>query len=817
MKGRTRRRVVITGMGSVTGFGLGVRPMWEAILARRSALREYFPLDDRTQPPEVASAVNMDDLPAETAGLGKAARFGLAAAREAWRDAALPLPCAEPATVSVCIGASTFPVIEDRLDQLGSLLHENGWDPVAYARLIEQRPYLLTQSDAAGMSSRLSAMIGAQGPSMTVQAACTSATQAIGHAFETLRAGEGHIVLTGGTDSMLSMMCVTGFRLLGSLTQRWEAPQQASRPFDRTRDGFVLAEGAAMLVLEDLDHALDRGARIYAELIGYGSSCDAFRFTDMEPGGRGPAQSMRRALADAGIAPEAVGYINAHGTATPLNDRVETLAIHEAFGAHARTGLAVSSSKSQLGHLLCAAGAVEMVLTVLALQEGVLPATVNLHHFDPECDLDYIADGPRARTVNIAMSNSFGFGGQNGSLVVQRWQPGANASSGSDRAHAEQPHAQAKRVCITGVGVRSPLGSDWATHLSRWLAGEGGLTAADPHLASLGITLRGSVPCQAESSPIRNRMLRKILTRSAAHAVAAAGEALRSSGLDPETIRNAHLYVGSPGLDQDLQVFGEALRHSLDGGVFSYAKFLRQGTALIDPLFLVRSLPNAGLCGTAIEFDIQGSTLNVTNGSTSGLMALGTAAAAISRGEAVAALAGGYDSLLQLEATLAHLTEGRLAVGNRGAGYWPSEGSVFFVLEELQYAVSRGASILGEIVGFGAAHTPSAGASSAGLEHAARLSLRTHHEAPYAVFGDGLCLPEADAMERSAWRDLGGKGDVQTATQRLGFAGGVTGLFSVMHALPALAEAEGPVLAWTSDRGRNHAAIALRAYAESGH
>jgi len=806
-----RRRVVITGMGSVTGFGCGVERTWQGVIAGHSAVAAYYPFDDRTQPAEAAGAVNLAELPEETAGLGRAARFGLAAGREAWFDAGFSFPCRSPEGVGVCIGASTFPVIEDRVDRLSVLLKDGEWDMQEYAQLCRERPWLLTQSDAAGVSSLLSEMLGARGRSMTVQAACTSAAQAIGHAFETLRAGEGEVVLAGGTDSMLSMMCITGFKLLGSLAQRWEHPAQASRPFDRTRDGFVLAEGAAILVLEELEHARSRGARIYAEVIGYGSSCDAFRFTDMEPSGRGPVQCMRNALADAGITPESVGYVNAHGTATPLNDRIETMAIREVFGPHADAGLAVSSTKSQLGHLLCAAGAVEMMLTALAVYHGVLPPTINLERPDPECDLDYVRAKAQSSQVEIAVSNSFGFGGQNGSLVVRRWN---ESNSGSSVSISAQP--ERRRVCITAVGVQSPLGLDWPGHRRAWTKGIGAMSATGRDFVKLGVPCAGLIPAEESASSIRNRMLRKILTRSAGFAVAAAGEALRVSALPAQLVRTAELYVGSPGLDQDLNVFAEALLQSLEGeeghATFSYSRFTRQGTSLIDPLFLVRSLPNAGLCGIAIEFDMQGRNLNITNGATSGMLALTSAAAAISRGDTDVALAGGYDSLVQMEVLLGHLGAGRIAMEGIDGGYLPAEGAVFFVLEEIEFARRRGANVLAEVTGWGTSHS-SVEMASKGLERAAQASLKGCSTAPAMVFGDGLRLANHDAMEAEAVRRLGQHVRLNTAVERLGFAGGVTGLFSTLHALASLRGVVAPVIAWTSDRGRNHVAVALRSVA----
>ncbi len=307
--------------------------------------------------------------------------------------------------------------MEDRLSD--DMFDGDDLSTPRHLAICRERPEILSQQALGSVSGELSRRLDLRGPSVTVQSACTSATQAIGEAFERIRGGRADVALTGGADSMMSMFCVAGFAQLGALS-RHPDPATASRPFDARRDGFVLGEGAGMLVLEELGRAVARGAHVYAELIGYGSSSDAYRFTDIEPAARGAAACLAAAVASAGVRPEEVGYVNAHGTATPQNDRMETLALKRAFGAHARR-LAVSSTKSQLGHLICAAGGVEMLATVLALERGVLPPTLNLEHPDPECDLDYVPNEARPAAVAVALSSSFGFGGQNAAVVARRW------------------------------------------------------------------------------------------------------------------------------------------------------------------------------------------------------------------------------------------------------------------------------------------------------------------------------------------------------------------------------------------------------------
>jgi 3-oxoacyl-[acyl-carrier-protein] synthase II len=259
------------------------------------------------------------------------------------------------------------------------------------------------------------------GPNFSCLTACAAGTQAIGEAVDLIRQDEADLMLAGGAHSMIYPLGVTGFSLLTALSRRNDDPQRASRPFDRTRDGFVLGEGAGMLVLEELEHAKNRRATIHAEITGYGVTADAFRVTDTHPEGRGATACMRMALADARLNVEDIGYINAHGTSTKVNDLGETIAIKIVFGEHARR-VAISSSKSMLGHMIAAAGAVELITCVKALQEGVLPPTINYHTPDPECDLDYIPNIARQQSIRHALSNSFGFGGQNASLIVSQFR-----------------------------------------------------------------------------------------------------------------------------------------------------------------------------------------------------------------------------------------------------------------------------------------------------------------------------------------------------------------------------------------------------------
>jgi len=269
-------------------------------------------------------------------------------------------------------------------------------------------------------AGHLAGLFDAQGPNLNCLTACAASSQAIGEAAEIVRRGEADVMLSGGTHSMIHPFGVTGFNLLTALSTRNDEPTRASRPFDNERDGFVLGEGAAMVVLEELEHAKRRGAHIHGELIGYGSTADAYRITDTHPEGRGASSCIRLALADAGLGIHDIDYINAHGTSTSVNDRVETLAIKTVFGEHAYK-IPVSSTKSMMGHLIAAAGATELIVCLLAIRDGMLPPTINYENPDPDCDLDYVPNKARAGRCDRALSNSFGFGGQNISLIVGRY------------------------------------------------------------------------------------------------------------------------------------------------------------------------------------------------------------------------------------------------------------------------------------------------------------------------------------------------------------------------------------------------------------
>jgi 3-oxoacyl-[acyl-carrier-protein] synthase II len=429
-----RRRVVITGMGAITPLGHGVEELYRNQLEGRSGVGPITLFDASRFPTKFASQVKDFDLgkyvrePQRWQNSGANSRFAAAAAQQALADAGL-LPenraAVDRERFGVYLGSGEG--IQD-FHHLVSLISDSyqpdsrAVDTARFTRgaLHDFHAGREFEQELHTTPGHLANYFELLGPNYNCLTACAASSQALGEATEMIRQGEADLMLSGGSHSMIHPFGVTGFNLLTALSTNNDKPTQASRPFDARRDGFVLGEGAGMLVLEDLEHARKRGATIYAEMTGYGSTGDAFRVTDSHPDGRGAIACMEYALKDAGLPPREIGYINAHGTSTQVNDRVETVAIKHVFGDGAYE-VPVSSSKSMLGHLIAAAGAVELITSIMVLRRGVLPPTINYEFPDPECDLDYVPNTSRAKAVRHVLSNSFGFGGQNVSLIVSRF------------------------------------------------------------------------------------------------------------------------------------------------------------------------------------------------------------------------------------------------------------------------------------------------------------------------------------------------------------------------------------------------------------
>jgi 3-oxoacyl-[acyl-carrier-protein] synthase II len=428
-----RRRVVITGMGVVTPLGHTVADLFASQVEGRTAVGPITRFDARTFPTTFASEVKGFDLarylkdPSRYKLCGVNTQFALGAAKQALEDAGLLDPArGDRGRMGVYLGsgegAEDFPALVNSI-AVATEPGKSAADPGTFTRHMQHAingPWEGEQEmyTPVGYVANEYAL---DGPNFACQTACAASSQAIGEALELIRANDADVMVAGGSHSMIHPLGITGFNRLTALSQRNDSPRTASRPFDLTRDGFVIGEGAGLVVLEELEHAKKRGATIYAELTGYGTTADAYRMTDPHPEGRGAIRCMADALKDAGLKPTDIGYINAHGTSTQANDSTETAGIKAVFGSHAYN-VPISSSKSMLGHLIAAAGVVELVISVMAMRKGVLPPTINYQTPDPELDLDYIPNAAREKKVDHVLSNSFGFGGQNISLTLSRFR-----------------------------------------------------------------------------------------------------------------------------------------------------------------------------------------------------------------------------------------------------------------------------------------------------------------------------------------------------------------------------------------------------------
>ena len=411
-----RRRVVVTGLGLVTPCGIGVEPTWAALMAGRSGVDFIKKFDTTRFAVKIGAEIrDFDPLnyveKKEARKMGAFIHFAIAAADEAMRDSGLQVTDenAEQVGTYISSGIGDFWAIEREHEKLLN----DGPSRVS--------PFFIPSAIVNLAAGQVSIRFGAKGPNSATATACSAGAHAIGDSFKIIQRGDADVMICGGAESAITPMSVAGFAAMRALSTRNDDPLHSSRPFERDRDGFVIGEGAGIMILEELDSARARGAKIYAEVVGYGMTADAFHITMPDETASGARRVMEMAIRDAGITPEQVGYVNAHGTSTPYNDKFETLAIKQTFGAHAYK-LAVSSTKSMTGHLLGAAGGIEAVFSVLAIQRNTLPPTINYVNPDPDCDLDYVPNEPREAHVAYALSNSFGFGGTNAALLFKRYE-----------------------------------------------------------------------------------------------------------------------------------------------------------------------------------------------------------------------------------------------------------------------------------------------------------------------------------------------------------------------------------------------------------
>jgi 3-oxoacyl-[acyl-carrier-protein] synthase II len=419
------KRVVVTGVGAVTPIGSGKNEYWENLKKGSCGIRVIEHL--REFPTHIAAIVE-DFEPQnymekrDVKKMDRFTHFAQAASQMALEDAGLDLEKEDKERVGVAVGSGIGGL--DTIEKQFKILLAKGPRRVT--------PFLVPMLIANMASGYISIVHGIRGPNITLVTACASGTHSIGEAFRILQRGEADVMIAGGAEAPVTSIAFAGFCAARAMSTRNDEPEKASRPFDLQRDGFVIGEGAGILILETLEHALARKAPIYAEIVGYGMSGDAHHLTAPDPEGQGAYICMKRALDDAGLAPEEVDYINAHGTSTEYNDKIETIAIKRIFGDSSKK-LLVSSTKSMLGHLLGAAGGVEMVATLLSMKHGIIPPTINYEYEDPECDLDYVPNIAREKEIKVAMSNSFGFGGTNACLLVKKHEPTKSTKEGALR------------------------------------------------------------------------------------------------------------------------------------------------------------------------------------------------------------------------------------------------------------------------------------------------------------------------------------------------------------------------------------------------
>jgi 3-oxoacyl-[acyl-carrier-protein] synthase II len=410
-----RRRVVVTGLGCVTPLANQVEALWEAILAGHSGIHPFSIVDTTNQKVKFGGDVADFDPgdsvdPKEAKRLDRFVLFAMHATRQAVVDSGLDL-AVEDCDRCGCILGSGIGGLNEIEEQLFRLFSK-GPDRVS--------PFLIPKMMLNAAGGNVAIHYGLRGPNFAVATACASSNNAMGDALKAIRYDEADVMITGGTEAAITAIGVAGFSNMKALSTRNEDPARASRPFDRDRDGFVLSEGCGVLVFEELEHAKKRGAKIYAEIVGYGGSCDAGHITAPDAEGKGAGKAMSNALRDAGLAASDIDYINAHGTSTPLGDKAETTAVKAVFGEAARK-VAMSSTKGHLGHALGASGSIEMILSILSCYRDTIPPTINLENADPACDLDYTPLQPKSRVVNLAMNNSFGFGGHNATMICRKW------------------------------------------------------------------------------------------------------------------------------------------------------------------------------------------------------------------------------------------------------------------------------------------------------------------------------------------------------------------------------------------------------------
>ena len=411
-----KKRVVITGIGAITPVGIGKDHYWESLKNGICGISKITKFDTKDFPTQIAGEIKGFDAneyidKKEAKRMDRFTQLAVAATQQAYDDAGLNPEKIDSFRFGVVLGSGIGGI--ETLEKEYEKLATKGPGRVS--------PFFIPMMISNIGAGQVSMTFGAKGPNTTIVTACASSTNSIGEAFRIIQRGDADVMITGGMEASITPLSIAGFCSMKAMSTRNDEPEKASRPFDKDRDGFVMGEGAGILVFEEYEHAINRGARIYGEMIGYGMSADAYHITAPAPEGEGAARSMKIALADANISPELIDYINAHGTSTPYNDKFETMAIKTVFGSHAHK-LAVSSTKSMTGHLLGAAGGIEAIACILSINNNFVPPTINYNTPDPECDLDYVPNVGRVREVKYTLSNSLGFGGHNASIIFKKFE-----------------------------------------------------------------------------------------------------------------------------------------------------------------------------------------------------------------------------------------------------------------------------------------------------------------------------------------------------------------------------------------------------------
>lgn len=410
------RRVVVTGLGAVTPVGHDVPAMWKSLLSGASGVGPITSFDAAEYPTKIAAEIKDFDpspylSPKELKRAERFVQFAVAASKQAFRDSGIDITKEDPFRIGVLIGSGmgSLGLIEQQHEQLKT----RGPNKIS--------PFMIPMIIVNMAPGQVAISLGVKGPNICTATACASGAHGVGEAFRVIQHGDAEVMVAGGTESCITPLSIGGFCALMALSRRNDSPATASRPFDKGRDGFVMGEGSGIMILEELEHAKKRGAKIYAEMAGYGRTGDAYHMTAPDPDGSGAASAMAEALKDAKMTPEKVSYINAHGTSTELNDKIETAAIKTVFGSHAKR-VPVSSTKSMMGHLIGAAGGVEAVISALTIHHNAIPPTINYQTPDPDCDLDYVPNQARQIPVESALSNSLGFGGHNATVLFRRFR-----------------------------------------------------------------------------------------------------------------------------------------------------------------------------------------------------------------------------------------------------------------------------------------------------------------------------------------------------------------------------------------------------------